>query len=131
VKVKRHVIDDVLAHADKDSPVEACGLLLGSAGVIEQAIAMANAEGREDHFTFDGQEQYEVYKTAEKLKMDVIAVYHSHPAAPAWPSSEDIRLAFDPHLLSVIISLMNSKKVVKAFWIRKEEIREEPLFIEE
>jgi len=91
---------------------------------------MTNAEGREDHFAFDPKEQFEAYKTARELGVDIIGAYHSHPATPARPSAEDIRLALDPAILYVIASLLPGGKTVKTFRIKEGEVEEEPLIVE-
>ena len=92
---------------------------------------MTNAEGREDHFTFDPKEQFEAYRMARALEVEIVGAYHSHPATPARPSEEDIRLAFDPGILYVIVSLMGGERTVKAFWIRDGKGEEEPLVTEQ
>jgi proteasome lid subunit RPN8/RPN11 len=43
--------------------------------------------------------------------------FHSHPETPARPSAEDIRLAFDPALSYIIISLKDEEPVLKSFII--------------
>ncbi len=130
MRIKKEVIEHILAHAEKDAPVEACGYLLGAEGFITRDLPMTNAEGREDHFTFDPKEQFDAYKTARAQEMEIIGAYHSHPATPARPSMEDIKLAFDPGILYVIASLVGDERTVKAFWIRGGKVEEEPLMIE-
>jgi proteasome lid subunit RPN8/RPN11 len=130
MKIRAEVIDHILAHAERDAPIEACGYLLGSGGIITRDLPMTNAEGREDHFTFDPKEQFEAYKTARALGLEILGAYHSHPATPARPSAEDIRLAFDPTILYVIASLMGGERTVKAFWVREGKGEEEPLVAE-
>jgi proteasome lid subunit RPN8/RPN11 len=47
--------------------------------------------------------------------------WHSHPESPARPSEEDKRLAYDPTVNYLILSLMNADEpVLKAFDINKE-----------
>ena len=131
MKIRGEVIEHILAHAERDAPVEACGYLLGSGGSITRDLPMTNAEGREDHFTFDPKEQFEAYRMARALEVEIVGAYHSHPATPARPSEEDIRLAFDPGILYVIVSLMGGERTVKAFWIRDGKGEEEPLVTEQ
>ena len=127
MKIKNHVIRYILAHAQKEAPIEACGFLMGSAGLVTMGLAITNMERREDHFTFDAKEQLEAYRTAKESGVEIIAAYHSHPATPAWPSAEDVRLAVNPTLLYVIASLADNQERVKAFRIREGRIEEEPL----
>jgi proteasome lid subunit RPN8/RPN11 len=130
MKIKQSVIEHILAHAEKDAPVEACGYLMGAKDCITRDLPMTNAEGREDHFTFDPKEQFEAYKKARVWGTEIIGAYHSHPATPARPSLEDIKLAFDPAILYVIASLAGSEKTIRAFWIREGKAQGEPLIVE-
>ncbi len=50
------------------------------------------------------------------------AVYHSHPETPARPSEEDIRLAFDPDLSYVIVSLADPRASVNSFKINDNNV---------
>jgi len=56
-----------------------------------------------------------------------VAVYHSHPATPARPSLEDLRLAHDPKMVYVIVSLMAGVAPVRAFKINGGVETEVPL----
>ena len=57
------------------------------------------------------------------------AVYHSHPETPARPSAEDIKLAYDPSLSYVIVSLAGPQPTVNSFIIKKGEVEQESLQI--
>jgi proteasome lid subunit RPN8/RPN11 len=54
-------------------------------------------------------------KSARANGQKIIANFHSHPATPARPSEEDIRLAYDPNIVYIIISLAEAEPVIKAF----------------
>jgi proteasome lid subunit RPN8/RPN11 len=53
--------------------------------------------------------------------------FHSHPSTPARPSEEDLRLAFDPSLSYVIVSLQEPEPVLKSFRVRGGLAAEEPV----
>ena len=130
MKIEREVMERIVAHAERDAPIEACGFLMGLKGRITRDHPMTNAEGRADHFTFDPEEQFHAYKTAMQEGLDIIGAYHSHPAGPAWPSEEDIKLAYDSSILYVIVSLAGGERIVRGFSIRSGKVEEEPLTIE-
>jgi [CysO sulfur-carrier protein]-S-L-cysteine hydrolase len=131
MKITNGVMEQILIHAVKDTPIEACGVLLGKGNFITRAIPLTNIEQREDHFTCDPGEQHEAYKIAKETGVEIIGSYHSHPTTPPRPSTEDLRLAYDPKFLYVIVSLVDDTREVKAFWIRRGEVEEEPLCIED
>jgi [CysO sulfur-carrier protein]-S-L-cysteine hydrolase len=107
MKIMRDVIERIVAHAETDAPIEACGFLAGVEGRITRDYAMTNAERREDHFTFDPNEQLAAYQTIRLEGLEIVGVYHSHPITPAGPSAEDIRLARNPALIYIIVSLLD------------------------
>ncbi len=129
--IERDIVEHIFAQADREAPVEACGYLAGRDGRVARHYPMTNIDGSADHFSLDPQEQFAVQKAARREGLRIIGVYHSHPASPARPSAEDIRLAYDPAAVYVIISLMNGIKTIKGFRIRGGNVEEEPLIIEE
>ncbi|OPY68799.1 MAG: CysO-cysteine peptidase [Syntrophorhabdaceae bacterium PtaU1.Bin034] len=128
--IDRDIIEQMIAHAEQEAPIEACGYLAGIGGRVTRRYPLTNAEGREDHYTADPVEQFAVHKAVRQEGLEILAAYHSHPVTPARPSAEDIRLAHDPDLLYIIVSLAGEKKSVKGFYIREGEVSEEPLVVE-
>ena len=124
------IVENIFAHAERDAPVEACGYLAGGDGRITRNYPMTNIDRSTDHFSFDPREQFDVRKAARRDGLDLLGVYHSHPSSPAIPSPEDIRLASDPALLYVIVSLLNGKSL-NGFHIRQGAIKNVPLIIRE
>jgi len=43
-------------------------------------------------------------------RLELLAIYHSHPRTEAYPSATDIRLAYYPDSSYLIISLKNPKQ---------------------
>lgn len=129
--IAQNIIEQIIAHARREAPIEACGYLAGIDDRITAFYEMKNIDGREDHFSFDPQEQFATHKKARQAGLRIIGVYHSHPETPARPSVEDIHLAYDPTPLYVIISLMEGRPAVKGFRIRQGKVNEEPLISED
>jgi [CysO sulfur-carrier protein]-S-L-cysteine hydrolase len=129
--IRQDVIEQIFVHAEAEAPIESCGYLMGADVHITRHYPMANAEGREDHYTFDPREQFEAFKFARREGLRIIGAYHSHPATPARPSAEDIRLAYDQAILYIIASLMDGKRAIKGFYIRDGKAEEEPLVVED
>jgi proteasome lid subunit RPN8/RPN11 len=73
------------------------------------------------------EDQFNAIKDIRKKGLTLLGNFHSHPASPARPSAEDIRLAFDPSLSYIIISLKNPEPVLKSFIIRSGAAEEEPV----
>lgn len=115
---------EMIRLAQKDRPVETCGYLAGQGDEVQVIIPMTNVDQSPEHFSFDPREQFQALKTARKQGLELIGVYHSHPASPARLSAEDLRLANDPGLIYVIVSLAGPEPVIKAFRVDSGNISE-------
>jgi len=131
MKITKTVLESILVHAKRDMPKEACGYLASRDGVICGHYELTNLDQASDHFSMDPKEQFAAIKDMRAQGMQMAAVYHSHPETPARPSDEDIRLAFDPAISYVIISMAAQEGVVKSFKIRKGEVTLEQMEIVE
>ena len=131
MKIKKDIADKIIAHAKSGTPIEMCGYLASQDGLINKHYELTNVDSSEDHFTFDPKEQFETVKDARNNGLEVCAVYHSHPVTPARPSQEDIRLAYDPNISYVIISLVDGGEDVKSFKIKDAQVTPEPIEIVE
>jgi len=118
LRIHKRILEDMLAHAREELPIEACGYLAGNDGVVTARYEMKNIDNSSEHFSFDVQEQFSVMKDARSKGLVLLAVYHSHPATRARPSEEDIKLAVDPGVSYVIASLAGNKEEVKSYKIR-------------
>ena len=115
LKIQQAVVRQLIEHAREETPIEACGYLAERDGVVVALFRLKNVDGSSEHFRFDPAEQFAALRQMRSAGVLMCAVYHSHPATPARPSAEDIRLANDPNLHYVIISLAQAEPDVKAF----------------
>ncbi len=115
LKISKNVVDDIIKHAQEDSPIEACGYLAGINGGITKGYKMQNVDNSPIHFAFDPQEQFSILKKSRNEGLNIMANYHSHPESAAIPSDEDIKLAFDPNISYFIVSLENNYADLKAY----------------
>lgn len=127
MKIAAEVLQAVIQHAIEEYPIEACGYLAGSPGFVSESFPLKNLDQSAEHFQMDPAEQFQTARKIRELKHELLGVYHSHPHAPARPSIEDIRLAFDPDAIYMIVSLQGAIPAAKAFRIRDGQITEEPL----
>lgn len=131
LKIQRAIREQLIQHARQDAPIEACGYLAEKEGLVTAIFPLTNADTSPEHFSFDPAEQFAAVRQMRAAGLRMRAVYHSHPATPARPSAEDLRLANDPNLSYVIVSLAQSEPDVKSFVIRNGQISVEPLEIGE
>lgn len=88
--IARSLYDQILADADARLPEEACGLLAGVEGVVQQVTPITNDLHSQTRFRMHPQEQVNAMLQMEKENLDLIAIYHSHPTGPDYPSETDL-----------------------------------------
>lgn len=131
IRLTRGVYQAVLAHARKELPNECCGYLAGREGLIDTHYELTNVDASPEHFSFDPREQFATVRAAREAGLSVLANYHSHPATPARPSQEDIRLAYDPGISYLILSLAGDSPDLKAFSIVRGEVNPQEIQVVE
>jgi proteasome lid subunit RPN8/RPN11 len=118
--------DAIIDHACEGFPLEVCGILGGTEGVVSSLFRMTNTDQSNEHFMMDPTEQFAVIKEIRAKGMEMLAIYHSHPESPARPSAEDIRLALTPNVSYIIVSLEKvNTPVLKSFRISRNCIEME------
>lgn len=128
LEIPRHIFQDMFEQAKAEAPVECCGILAGRDGKAEKLYKMANTERRCDHYMMEPEQQFEAIKDIRSSSLDMLAIYHSHPETPAWPSAEDVRLAFTPDVVYVILSLHgNNEPTIKGFQIEGGAVSDVPI----
>jgi proteasome lid subunit RPN8/RPN11 len=129
LKIKKEVVDRIVAQGRTEAPLEACGYLAEKDGVVCKHFELTNIDKSPVHFSMDPAEQFAAVKECRNQGLKIRAVYHSHPETPARPSDEDIKLAYDPSLSYVIVSLADAEPSIKSFTIQKGVVEHEPLKI--
>ncbi len=81
-------IEQLARLARSSLPNESCAFLLGKNDRVVEILAMQNADQSAISFSIEPQEVLRAYDVAESKKLQVIGIFHSHPARPA-PSNTD------------------------------------------
>ena len=138
ITLERALYERMLAHARAVSPREACGLIAGvcegegsgECRHITEVYLLTNADDSEEHFTLKPEEQLKAVRDMRARSLTPLGNWHSHPASPARPSQEDIRLAYDRGATYCILSLADpASPVLKAFSIADGKAHEEELLL--
>ncbi len=112
LRIRQHVIGEVIAHAQADAPNECCGLLLGTDEEIDEVVRARNALQSPTRFYLDPADHFQAIRLARRTNRFVRASYHSHPKGPPHPSPTDAELLGDPDMLVAIVSLAPSSLAV-------------------
>ncbi len=105
LKIPRAVFDEMVRVAKEAVPLEACGLLAGKDCHVTKCYPLTNADASPVHCSMIPEEQFAAMKDMRKLGLQMLAIWHSHPATPARMSQEDVRLAYTPSVAYIILSL--------------------------
>jgi [CysO sulfur-carrier protein]-S-L-cysteine hydrolase len=119
---------EIRQQAAAEAPLEACGLLAGKGSSVEKILAMRNAAHSPVRFVLDPREQLEAFDLIEQQGLELVGIYHSHPAGPATPSPTDVDEAAYP-VVNVIISPAQGEWQARGFWIERGAVEEIPLVV--
>lgn len=122
LKINEDVVEQIKKIAQSRLPNEACGYLAGKNKIITRCYELTNTDHSPEHFSFDPNEQFETIKVARSEGLEIIANFHSHPETLARPSTEDIKLAFDPNIFYGIISFKNDVGELNFFKIKEGKV---------
>ena len=118
MKVPRSIYEEMLAHAREEAPNECCGIIGGKDGEASTLYRATNAEASPLRYTLDPERDEEM-----------LAIYHSHTASPAYPSQTDINLATYPDAVYLILSLADGEEPLRGFRIADGQVTEVDLII--
>ena len=126
LNLKKNDYDKMLQHCKDGLPNESCGLLAGTVEgevkTVTKIYLLTNIDASNEHFSMDPKEQFAALKDARANGVGIIGNFHSHPESPSRPSEEDKRLAYDPNIEYLILSLQEADHpVLKAFGIDKDK----------
>jgi proteasome lid subunit RPN8/RPN11 len=132
--IDRATHDAIIAHARRDHPDEACGIVAGPEGSDRPArfVPMLNAARSPTFYEFDSADLLQLYKELEANDEEPVVIYHSHTATEAYPSRTDIAYAQEPNAHYVLVSTRSEDETeFRSFRILDGEVTEEPVEVVE
>jgi proteasome lid subunit RPN8/RPN11 len=141
IEITTDLRDEMVEHALREFPNEACGLLAGhlsaagggseSNGSVPAARAehfhpMTNADASPVTYRLDAKEQLRVTDEIEDAGRDLVGIVHSHTHSEAYPSETDRQQAFYPDAHYLLVSLLDrANPVLRGYSIRDGVIEEQ------
>jgi desampylase len=105
VRIFTDLAEKIRAHAAADHPREACGLLLGRTGLIEEIRAAANVSTDGcARFELDPVALLRAQREARDGGRALLGWYHSHPNGRGEPSAADVEGASEAGKLWLIVA---------------------------
>ncbi len=85
--------DRLIIHSIERQPNESCAMLLGEkiddVWNVKEVFLTENIDESQTNFTISPDELLKGYKLAEKMHLELVGVFHSHPNSDAIPSATD------------------------------------------
>ena len=132
MQLRRDLVDAIVAHARRDHPDEACGVIAGPAGTdrAERFVPMVNAARSPTFYEFDSADLLKLYRELDANDEVPVVIYHSHTATEAYPSRTDINLAAEPDAHYLLVSTRDpDTHELRSYRIVAGEVTEEPVEI--
>lgn len=126
--LRQSQISEMIQHVEEQTPLEACGMLAGKKDRVEKVILVRNQAHSPVRFVMDPYQQLEAFEWIESHGLDLLGIFHSHPAGPEIPSPTDIaEAAYE--VVSLIWSRRNGTWQARGFWIDAGQARDIALLI--
>ena len=104
--------DKLVAHAIEQQPSESCAMLLGKKvddnWNVKEVFLTENIDDSQTNFTISPEELLQGYQLAEKMQLELVGVFHSHPNSDAIPSSTDKKFMQNNPVPWIIFSGVNN-----------------------
>ena len=114
--VKNHW-QEMLDHVSQQAPLEACGLLAGRDDQVKKVILVQNQAQSAVRFVMDPYEQLQAFEWIESNGLELVGIFHSHPAGPESASMTDIaEAAYE--VVHIIWSRHQNRWQARGFWIQ-------------
>ena len=120
----RHLIDQMRSHVIDCLPDEACGLIGGSGIIGSLIIPITNILHSPTQFSMDPIELLRALQNLQLHNLDLLAIFHSHPSGPTFPSQTDIENFLYPGSAVAIWSPAANDWQLSVFWIDNGQFRQ-------
>ena len=104
--------DKLVAHAREQQPSESCAMLLGKKVAndwnVKEVFLTENIDNSQPNFTISPEELLQGYQLAEKMQLELVGVFHSHPNSDAIPSNTDKKFMQNNPVPWIIFSGVNN-----------------------
>jgi proteasome lid subunit RPN8/RPN11 len=122
VRFPAPLVEEIVAHARREYPNEACGLVIGDRAAADGGAALRfeatrNRAASPYRYEIDSEDLLRLTIATDDADEVFWAIVHSHVRSPAYPSPTDVGLAFYPNALYLLVSLAAPEPALGAFRI--------------
>lgn len=128
--IKKAHWQEMLQHVQRHAPLEACGLLAGKNDSVEKVFLVQNQAQSRARFVMNPHEQLAAFAWIDSQALELVGIFHSHPAGPEALSAVDITEA-SYEVVQVVWSRTHGDWQARGFWIENGQAINVPLVISE
>ena len=122
--------DAMVAHCQREAPLECCGLLGGVKPVVSSFHPLRNEMQSETRYKADSRELITAVVEMRKRGAEILAIYHSHPRWAAVPSRTDLAENHYGDVPRIIVSLLAEVPEVRVWRLDPDSYQELPWTLE-
>ena len=131
LRLRREHIDAMIAHALEEAPIECCGVLAASDGLVANVVRARNLEASPYRFKIDPLEYAKLERAMDDAGTAPAGLYHSHTGSEAVPSPTDVRMMgpfFGPPFVHFVIGVKDRKDPQVRMWFIHADDKTEQQF---
>ena len=87
----------IVAHGREGKPLEICGLLVGTRqgddAIVAEVHRVDSTDPQETTYSMDGLQYMKIDQDARERGLEIVGIYHTHPATQPYPSKTDVARA--------------------------------------
>lgn len=121
----------MLLHVNNCLPEEACGILSGTSNVSKKVYPVTNQAHSKVRYYMDPFELLQTLEDIEAANQEILAIFHSHPQGPAYPSETDIAEFLYEGSATLIWAPDQTGWKCRAYMIERKKVREIRLIFDE
>jgi proteasome lid subunit RPN8/RPN11 len=132
LKIAASIYNEMIEHCREGLPNEACGFLGGRNETAEKIYKLTNAARSPVYYRPADKEMLAAMNDIDDNGLELVAIFHSHVASPAYPSPTDVREAHYPDSVYIVVSMVNVvEPEARGYFIKKEDWRDPDGRVEE
>lgn len=123
------IVAHMVARARAALPNECCGLLAGhvdrDAATVSEAFSVENEAAGPTEYRTSARDLFAAFRSMRELGLELVAIYHSHPASEPIPSRRDLEEnTYGETVVHLIVGLGGPEPSVRAWWLAEGSFRE-------
>jgi proteasome lid subunit RPN8/RPN11 len=125
LKLPGRFLEVLLEEARRSLPNECCGLLGGHGRAVARVFPASNQLASPVAYEIPPQELFDIFRRLRAERLELVGIYHSHPAGDNTPSARDRQRAYYRGVAHLILSPhLGAQRPVRAFLLEPDGVEE-------